>query len=393
MSGDEIDVELREQQLSRSYALLGADAMNKLQCARVALVGAGAVMAHTALHLARSGVRHIVLVAPSSARAVRQSLLLNPCVRRADVAAAVPLVDCVRQRVQEIWSADSQRSPTTVEHVESLAQLFAPNRVPVQAVAMVADDSDDNDDDDGASVVDDVRLCAATHAVPTIVVVGASWRGAADVTRLKVSSAADSAIDDWAARRIRRLLLLRDVRSNVALVHANQSVKPTTAVQDNDDAAAAAIATTLGSVVASQVIACVAGTLPVEWCGGGATTTTTTTPAAAFAREARERFGRQHKGVECARLTAQLVEYVIDCMWNQRSAWSRRGGKSLSLAVIERGAPIDQFNVLPLLDDELAAFNAEGGGLAALTPEQQTFVHAVFAHERRLQRAVDRRET
>jgi tRNA A37 threonylcarbamoyladenosine dehydratase len=388
MSADDVDVELREQQLSRSYALLGTDAMNKLQCARVALVGAGAVIAHTALHLARSGVRHIVLVAPTSARAVRQSLLLNPCVRRADVAAALPLVDCVRQRVQEIWSADSQRSPTTVEHVESLAQLFAPNRVPVQAVAMVADDNDD-EGDNGASVADDVRLCAASHAVPTIVVVGASWRGAADVTRLKVSSVADSAIDDWAARRIRRLLLLRDVRSNVALVHASQSVKPTTAVHDDDDddaaaAAAAAIATTLGSVVASQVIACVAGTLPVEWCGGDATA------AAAFAREARERFGRQHKGVECARLTAQLVEYVIDCMWNQRSAWSRRGGKSLSLAVIERGAPVDQFNVLPLLDDELAAFNA--GGLAALTPEQRTFVQAVFAHERRLQRALGRTE-
>ncbi len=347
-----IDGQLREQQLSRSTALLGGDAMQALRAACIVLIGGGAVASHTALHLARSGVGRLVLVqAPTSVTASVTTMRLDPCVHRADVAGGATWSQCVQRRVRELWPDDGDDDDVVVEHAASIEQLAGRA---VDAVAVCRSDD----------VARDVEHACRLLRAPLVAVVDASWAGVADVTRLRVSALCDSSLDDTAARRVRRSLLRRDVRTGVALVHANRVA----AAAHDAAAAAAAVLTTLGSVVAGQLMAVVTGALALEWRAAPAFGT--------WVRDVQSRFLTRYGGGAPA---LSLVEYVVDCMWNQRSARSRRAGK-LALVVVARDRPVDQFNLLPLLDDECAAFV----GLAAWTDEQRAFVDAVWAHERRL---------
>jgi tRNA A37 threonylcarbamoyladenosine dehydratase len=363
--------DLDEQQLSRTIALIGDDAVCQLAESRVALVGDGAALAHAALHLARSGVGHIQIVARRR-HVTSRDLQLNPAVRRIDVVEHRSVAECIERCVAELWRVSRVR----VESVESIDDLFhgrANSSSQLQAVA-ICDDFDDNHDD---LLPGHIRLCVAND-VPVIAVVEQSWRGATDVTRLRVSGVADAGIDDCAARRVRRQLLRHDVRHRVALIHANEPVTPVTPVT-TAMSFGAVVATTLGSVVASQVMACVAHHMPLEWCDGVA-------PGfPMFVRDAHSTFCARSRGTTQFALSLRQVEYIIDCMWNQRSAWSRRAGK-LYLALVDAAAPASECNVVPLLDDELKLFNNAANGLALFSAEQRAFVDAVFEHEQSLSR-------
>jgi tRNA A37 threonylcarbamoyladenosine dehydratase len=365
------DAELTEQQLSRTIALLGNEAVTLLSRARVAIVGTSAAAAHAALHLARSGVGRIELVASQRHLVNVNDLQLNPTVRRVDVVEKTKsFVDCVASSADALWPRSSQR--VSVVGVENLNELFLKQSDDSLRVVAIIHDDADGDDDDGSVLADEIQQCYK-HNVPVVAVVARSWRGASDVTRLRICAASDSAVDDFAARRVRRHLLRRDVRHNVALIHANQPVEHLGVAGFG-----AVVATTLGSVVASQMMACVTQHMPLEWCAA-------TAPGhAVFVREAHSTFcARSRTKTTGFALTLRQVEYVIDCMWNQRSAWSRRAGK-LWLALVDPTAPANECNVIPLLDDELKLFTAEGGGLALFSEEQRAFVKEVFEFERHL---------
>lgn len=368
------DVELAEQQLSRTIALLGNDAVTMLSRARVAIVGTSAAAAHAALHLARSGVGRIELVASKRHLVNVNDLQLNPSVRRVDVVEKTKsFVDCVASSADALWPRASRR--VSIDGVENLNELFlkqSDDDQPLRVVAIVHDDNDNEpDDNDGTLLADQIQQCYK-HNVPVIAVVARSWRGASDVTRLRICAASDSAVDDFAARRVRRHLLRRDVRHNVALIHANQPVERLGVAGFG-----AVVATTLGSVVASQMMACVTQHMPLEWCAA-------TAPGyPVFVRDAHSTFcARSRAKTTGFALSLRQVEYVIDCMWNQRSAWSRRAGK-LWLALVDHTAPANECNVIPLLDDELKLFAADGGGLSLFSEEQRAFVQEVFEFEKK----------
>jgi hypothetical protein len=333
------------------------------------------LLAHAALHLARSGVGHIELV--MRRRAVTDiDLQLNPVVRRVDVEEKRLLSACVEHAVGELWRVARVR----VECVDSIDDLFRSddNNASLPQVVAVCDN------ENNAALIDQIRRCAVKN-VPVIAIVEESWRVANDVTHLRVSAVSDVGMDDFAARRVRRELLRHDVRHRVALIHANVPVQPAAAGADAAEAAAAApfgavVATTLGSVVASQMMACVAHHMPLEWCDG-------TAPGyPMFVRDAHSTYCARNRATTQFALSLRQVEYIIDCMWNQRSAWSRRAGR-LYLALVDANAPASERNVIPLLDDELKLFNAApkpSGGLALLSAEQRAFVDAVLQHEKSL---------
>jgi len=157
----------------------------------------------------------------------------------------------------------------------------------------------------------------------------ADWRFLNDATRLRVSPVKDSSIDDSSARLLRRLLFRVNIRTNVGIVHANaspigfgaQNVKQRVEAMTTDDQQAGiayspSYAISLGAILASHVMGCVTGSFEQSW-----HSSSTRKQANKHIGRTLNKLVRRYKGEVVPPATA--VGYMVDSMWDNRSALSR----------------------------------------------------------------------
>jgi tRNA threonylcarbamoyladenosine dehydratase len=188
--------EIREEQLSRHLLYFGRDGLDRLQKARVCVVGVGGVGSHAAHMLARSGIRYLRLIDFDQVSV--SSLNRHACATLADVGTSK--VECLAQFLRRICpdpqylQIDAVPEMYTAESGARLLQLPSSSDAPWD---MVLD------------CIDDCKTKAALLAyclqrkIRVLSCMGAG--GKADPTRLHLSDLR-SAAKDPLATKIRQFL-------------------------------------------------------------------------------------------------------------------------------------------------------------------------------------------
>jgi hypothetical protein len=326
----------------RTIALLGSDErVERLRRAVVGLVGyENSVLGHAVLHLIRSGAAKIMVCKSDDCdedpRPEVRCLASDVSVRADDIAAKRTRVECLQLRAREV-------APGVVDVVEytCLAEMLTQTVLPsVIAVCYSAD----------AITAARMSCCIAERGILCLTVANCS--AVDDATTLRVSSPSDAAIDDVSARQIRRGLLRADVRTRVGIIHGSSRLVAGNQVADN---ARISVTASLGAIVASQIMGCVTDAFEQPW----RTSSSSVSKLGKLYREAVLHLRRISKNGSTSETNASTnidddddddddddgddrkdnadpnttvtalpsvtsIEYIIDCLWENRSAYSRR---------------------------------------------------------------------
>lgn len=174
--------ELREEQLSRHTLYFGEDGMNSIQNSKVCIVGLGGVGSHTAVMLARGGVKHLRLI--DFDQVTLSSLNRHACATLLDVG--IPKVTCVKNFCENLG----------VTSIDARAEMYAKDSGPT----LLGDTTWDLVID----CIDDVPTKAALlsycirNKIRVFSCMGAG--GKSDVTRLHISDIRTASRDPLATK-------------------------------------------------------------------------------------------------------------------------------------------------------------------------------------------------
>ena len=200
-----------------------------------------------------------------------------------------------------------------------------------------------------------------------------------DLSPWLTAVARSAAIDVQYARALRRELLRRNVRSGCALLFADQHVTDADEERGPDPMLGASLA----CVAASELLLLLGGVRESAWHNFDAFGVSRTARDIFNRSVPRSSSGALERG---APFNASAVEYVCDCMWNERSALSRLPGK-LKIVRVDAEQPFSVFNTLPLLVDEVPP---KGTPVRSLFDDEQwQLVETVWQNERRLQKTFE----
>ncbi|KAI8809252.1 hypothetical protein BJ742DRAFT_242339 [Cladochytrium replicatum] len=311
------DESLIREQLARNYAFLGEEGVNKVRKSFVIVIGLGGVGSHAAHMLLRSGVEHLRLI--DFDQVTLSSLNRHAVARQVDVGT--PKAHCLARHFREI--APHSRIEAVVEmfNEQTADNLLADNPTYVL-------DCIDNVD----TKVHLIKYCF-DNKIPVISSTGSGAK--ADASRIQIADISDTQ-EDPLARTTRRKLRALGIEKGVTVVYSTE--KPNgvgllpledTKVDNADEYATlpnfrarilpvlGTIPALFGNAMASYVITELAGypVTPLVVQGRDAT-------YARIHRDLSNREGTVFKSSPHLTVSIKDVGYIIEEMWNGRSALS-----------------------------------------------------------------------
>ena len=233
-----IPPEIRQEQLSRHTLYFGTDGMQRLQQARVCVVGLGGVGSHTAHMLARAGVGYLRLI--DFDQVTLSSLNRHACAVLSDVG--IPKAVCLERYLRQICPDEQYLK------LDARVDMYTAESGPALLNLSNDDDDDDDDDDSGhdrqekwdmvIDAIDDTTSKAALlayclqHKLRVISCMGAG--GKADFTRLHCSDLRTATKDPLATKLRQELKRIMVNKNEAAAATATTTTTTTTTASNND---------------------------------------------------------------------------------------------------------------------------------------------------------------
>ncbi|KAF8329098.1 uncharacterized protein EI90DRAFT_2924648 [Cantharellus anzutake] len=199
----QFDDDLIREFLARNYAFFGSQAMNKVRCASVVIVGCGGVGSWAALMLLRSGVSNIRLI--DFDLVSLSSLNRHACAVLADVG--IPKVTACKQFFSRVapWANIDARIELWQDNTQGYELLQGADWV-IDAI-------------DNISTKVDLLTHCHRHCIPIFASMGAGAKS--DPTRVQISDIAFTQQDPL-ARSVRRRLRLNGIDQGIPVVYSTE---------------------------------------------------------------------------------------------------------------------------------------------------------------------------